>query len=137
MNNPADEISQAEKRRILANDRKVMSSYLAHAQANVDDDRGGRFAAVGKAATVTGTSPGPIYPRLPPTSPWHSNPMPPEPFIDGTGEGNRLGYSVDDMNEASAAPGGQPGLDTADAATAAVPTEGQMVAAAVKPWRRF
>ena len=64
--NPADEISQAEKRRILANEQRL-NTYRAHAEASIDDDRSGRFA-VRKPATVIGASPI-SYPRLPQDAP--------------------------------------------------------------------
>ena len=72
MNN-ADEISQSEKRRVLANDRQVMaerqrvSTYRDAAQASVDDMAGGRYAVIDKPS-VTGTSPI-TYPRQSATSP--------------------------------------------------------------------
>jgi hypothetical protein len=34
-------------------------------------------------------------PRLPPGSPWAGDPVGPEPLIDGSGEGNALGYPID------------------------------------------
>jgi hypothetical protein len=88
--NPADEISQREKRRILAEDRQVRTTYLHHAESSVDDDRGGRYAAIEKSATVVGA--GPVsYPQQPPTSPWHHDPIGDEP---------PLGYSVDAIEPA-------------------------------------
>jgi hypothetical protein len=82
----ADDISMAEKRRILAEEQ--ISSYRAHAEANADMDLGGRFALVQKPATVIGS--GPIsYPQLPTDSPSNQmHMMPPEPS---------LGYSVHDL----------------------------------------
>jgi len=82
----ADEIAQSEKRRILAEDRRART-YHAVAQGSIDDERGGRYGAVGRQPTVTGRS-AISYPQQPPTSPWFSNPMPSEP---------PLGYSVDAM----------------------------------------
>jgi hypothetical protein len=61
-----DEISQAERRRVLANDRKV-STYRDAAQASIDDLCGGRYGAIGKP-TVTGAAPI-SYPRLPSDAP--------------------------------------------------------------------
>src|SRR5262249_28873899 len=84
MNNPADEISQREKRRILIEERR-MRTYQGHA-LDADLDLGGRFAKV-HTTTVTGSSPI-SYPPHPTHSPWHSNPCPPEP---------PLGYSVEEM----------------------------------------
>jgi hypothetical protein len=83
-----DEISQSERRRVLANDRKVLSTYHAVAQGSIDDDRGGRFA-VQKPTTVTGT--GPIsYPRLPSDSPSNQLAM--------TGQEMPLGYDINSMD---------------------------------------
>ena len=76
---------KAVKRAILENDRKA--TYHSIAQSAVDDDRGGRFAFSDSKATVTGSSPI-AYPQQPPTSPWHSDPCPPEP---------PLGYSIEDQ----------------------------------------
>jgi hypothetical protein len=61
-----DEISQAERRRILAEDRRART-YFSEAQANADLELGGRYAKV-TTTTVVGT--GPIqYPRLPLAAP--------------------------------------------------------------------
>jgi hypothetical protein len=84
--NPADEISQREKRRILAEDRQVRSTYLQHAESAVDEDRGGRYAATGSSPRVIGASPI-SYPQQPTNSPWHHDPVGDEPS---------LGYSVED-----------------------------------------
>ena len=85
MNNPADEISQAIKRSVMENERKVGSSYFHHAQASADDDRGGRFAAV-NPTSVTGSTPASQYPRQPATPPWSHDPCGLEPS---------LGYVID------------------------------------------
>ena len=82
--NGADEISQAERRRIMAEDRRGRT-YFGQAQ-HADDDLGGRYAKV-HSTTITGSSPI-SYPAQPSTSPWHHDPCPPEP---------PLGYSVDDV----------------------------------------
>jgi hypothetical protein len=50
------------------------NTYLAHAQADADA-AGGRFAKV-NATEVTGV---PRYPTLPAGSPFHHDPVPPEP----------------------------------------------------------
>jgi hypothetical protein len=84
---PADEISQAERRRVLANDRKVLATYHAVAQTSIDDDRGGRFA-VRSPTTVVGTSPV-TYPRLPLSSPANQAAM--------TAQEPPLGYSINDQ----------------------------------------
>jgi hypothetical protein len=82
-----EEISMAEKRRILAEER--ISSYRAHAEANADFDLGGRYGLVQKPAVVIGASPGVSYPKLPENSPSNQLArMPDEPS---------LGYSVNDQ----------------------------------------
>src|SRR5262245_17680492 len=84
--NRADEISMAEKRRIISKERRL-KTYHAVAQSSIDDDRGGRFAAQSKI-TVVGTTPI-SYPRQPESSPANQAAMsPPEP---------PLGYSVNDQ----------------------------------------
>jgi hypothetical protein len=55
-----DEISQAEKRRILAEDRRSRT-YHAAAQSFIDEDRGGRFSVLEKPV-VSGLV---RYPKLP------------------------------------------------------------------------
>jgi hypothetical protein len=86
MNNPADEISQAERRRILAEDRKART-YFSEAQASLDDNRGGRFA-VTRPTTVIGSSPI-QYPRLPGTAPANQAAL--------VGDEPTLGFSVNDI----------------------------------------
>ena len=86
MTNSADDIPQSERRRIIAEERRLRT-YHGHAQSAVDEDKGGRFAYSGSPATVTGSSPI-SYPAQPENSPWHHDPCPPEP---------PLGFSVDEM----------------------------------------
>jgi hypothetical protein len=91
--NPVDEISQVERRRVFENDRiaaleRRLSTYHAVAQGSIDDERQGRFAAVGKV-TVTGTGPTLQYPRQPETSPANQAVL--------TGQEGPLGYSVNDQ----------------------------------------
>ena len=81
--NPADEISQAERRRIMLEERK--GSYHSVAAGSADDERRGRFAVAGNNTTVVGASPI-SYPQQPSTSPWHRDPVGTEP---------PLGYSVE------------------------------------------
>ena len=78
----------------MHNNRKVMATYHSFAQAEALDDRGGRFAVLDKPA-VTGSSFTPTYPQMPAGSPWANDPVGPEPLIDGSGEGDRLGYAID------------------------------------------
>src|SRR5262245_16943788 len=73
----ADEISQAQKRRILAEDR-LATTYHSASQAFVDEERGGRFAALEKP-TVTGSSGAVRYPRQREGSPWRDDPVGVEP----------------------------------------------------------
>jgi hypothetical protein len=134
--NPADEISQREKRRILAEDRQVRSTYLHHAESSVDDDRGGRFVAIEKSATVVGASQI-SYPTQPATSPWAR---------DVVGDEPPLGYSVEDHDavgerheRAGSAVPVEPTnrMDTADAAAAPALSHVVTGAVAVKPRRRL
>ena len=86
-----EEIDQAEKRRVLANDLSVLrqqregSTYFQH--THPEDEGGGRFSAI-NSATVIGTAPIPQYPELPTNSPSHHDPVPDEP---------PLGFSVNEM----------------------------------------
>lgn len=134
--NPADEISQSEKRRILAEDRQVRSTYMSHAESSIDDDRGGRFAAIEKSATIVGASQI-SYPQQPEGSPWAR---------DVIGDEPPLGYSVEDHDAvgerhergASAAPV-EPTNRMDTAGTAAAPALSHVVtgAVAVKSRRRM
>ena len=83
MNNPADEISQKEKREVMRNDR--LNTYQAHAAASVDEERGGRFSVQTKL-TVIGQSPI-TYPQQPQTSPANQAAL--------VGDEAPLGYSVE------------------------------------------
>ena len=94
------DITQKEKREVMRNDRKVGSTYHSVAQASIDDKRGGRYAISDSKQTVIGSSPI-AYPQQPKTSPWACDPVPPEPLIDGRGEGNRLGFAIDRPGEAA------------------------------------
>jgi hypothetical protein len=70
-----NDATQAERRRILENDR--LNTYQAHAAASVDEERGGRFSVRTKP-TVVGQSPI-SYPKQPEGSPWACDPLPIEP----------------------------------------------------------
>lgn len=75
MSNPADDISQAERRRILAEERLARNTYFGHA-GDTELDLGGRFA---KVTTTTVVGAGPVrYPRQPTGSPWACDPVPAE-----------------------------------------------------------
>src|SRR5262249_30705424 len=84
-----------------ANERRG-KTFHGHAIANANEDRGGRFAYSGQSTSVTGSGPGSVYPRQPAGSPWANDPIGPEPLIDGTSEGNVLGYRIDDMGPGDA-----------------------------------
>jgi hypothetical protein len=86
MTNSADDIPQSERRRIVAEERRIRT-YHGQAQASIDEDRGGRFAYSGSSTSVVGSSPV-SYPAQPAHSPWHRDACPPEP---------PLGFSVDEM----------------------------------------
>jgi hypothetical protein len=83
----ADEISQAERRRILIEERRL-KTYQGHAINSAEDERGGRYAAAGNSITVTGASPI-SYPQQPPGSPWRCDPVPKE---------EPLGFNVNDQD---------------------------------------
>jgi hypothetical protein len=73
---------------------KRSRTYHGYASSDLDDNRGGRYAVTRKTV-LTGTDPIARYASQPPNSPWHADPVGPEPFIDGTGDGARLGYGID------------------------------------------
>jgi hypothetical protein len=137
IHNPADEISQREKRRILAEDRQVRSTYFQHAQSDPDLELGGRFKQL-IPTSVTGSGPSPI-PQQPEGSPWANDPIGLEP---------PLGFSVEDHEavgelherEGSAAPADHTfrvdtdRMDTAGTAATAVTRQ---AAVAAKSKRRM
>ena len=84
--NPADDIPQSEKRRILAEERR-MKTLMGQAQASLDDLAGGRFAHLNKAV-ITGSTPFTPYPKMPEGNPWRCDPVPNE---------EPLGWSVEDQ----------------------------------------
>jgi len=103
MTNSADDIPQSERRRIMAEERR-MRTYHGHAQANIDEDRGGRFAFSGSPTTVTGASPI-SYPTQPDHSPWAKDACPPEPPLNidinalgPTGEPHEIRASTQDQD---------------------------------------
>jgi hypothetical protein len=77
----------------MTKDRRL-GTYMAFAEADADDMAGGRFAAPERKPRIVGASPIVEYPRMP-DGPWKDNPYPEEPLIDGTGEGDVLGYEID------------------------------------------
>jgi hypothetical protein len=111
MNN-ADEISQALRRQILANDRKVseerrMSTYHAHSMS-IDLEMGGRYSKL-HPTSVTGSTSGPVYPEQPETSPANQAAL--------VGPEAPLGYDINAMDpvgefhERGDAPPSEPGGD--------------------------
>jgi hypothetical protein len=78
----------------MENDRKVReqgSTFLDFARSSINDESGGRFAR-SQPQTIVGSTPGPSYPMLPASSPWHgSDPVPDEP---------PLGFAVDALEPA-------------------------------------
>ena len=74
--NPADDIPQSERRRILIEERR-MRTYHGHAQHTGQDFYGGRFKQV---TTTNVVGAGPIsYPAQPEHSPWRRDTCPDEP----------------------------------------------------------
>jgi len=71
---PEDEVSQAEKRRII---REQASTFHQHAQAQADELSQGRFRATGTPRVIGSTSdPAKAYPAA---SAAHQTELPPEP----------------------------------------------------------
>jgi hypothetical protein len=62
---------------------KLLNSYAGREMIEMEQGNIGRFAK-----PENSKSPLPVYPRLPESSPWHHDPVPPE---------EPLGYSVDAM----------------------------------------
>ena len=94
---------QADRLRTLLQDIRKPKDTL-HGRTQIDD-RGGRFAAMGKPV-ITGSTPGPQYPRLP-SGPWSEGldqVSSPEPLIDATDcsdtyIGEPLGSPAEAMSE--------------------------------------
>ena len=80
---PEDEVSQAEKRRII---REQASTFHQHAQAQADETAQGRFRAIG-TPRVVGSMPNPSS-QYPAASAAHQTALPDEP---------PLGFSVNDL----------------------------------------
>jgi hypothetical protein len=99
---PEDEVTQAERRRIL----REGTTFHQHAQAFADEVNQGRFAATG-VPRVVGSTPVPNYPQA--STPFQSDPVPPEP---------PLGFSIDQL-EPSALPCAEETCAPAGAAHAA------------------
>jgi hypothetical protein len=58
---------------------KEPSTYLDHATASAELEAQGRFKKQTESKVVTGV---PTYPNQPSNSPWHSDPVPPEPPLE-------------------------------------------------------
>jgi len=91
MDDNADDVPQAKRRRIMIEERRLRT-YHGHAQSTIDDERGGRYATQGSKQTVIGSSPI-AYPAQPENSPWHRDPVPDEPPLGY--DINALGVSDD------------------------------------------
>jgi hypothetical protein len=84
-----EDIPQDERRRVLKEGElaRKASTYFQQASANIEDERGGRWAKHVKTV-VAGSDPSVAVPRQPSSSPSNQMAMmPPEPV---------LGYSVED-----------------------------------------
>jgi len=86
------EAANERERRKLIEERRL-KTYHGHAQHTDEDIYGGRYARV-NTTVVTGAAPGSAFPQLP-DGPWAKNELPDEPLINGTSEGNVLGYEID------------------------------------------
>src|SRR5262245_38075957 len=80
-----NDASQKERAAILKNDLRTQTMQ-GRAVAELQMEERGRFA---RQANVTGATPATQYPQLPASSPWASDPLPPEP---------PLGFSVEEMD---------------------------------------
>lgn len=86
------EAANEHERRKLTEERRL-KTYHGYAQHTDEDIYGGRYAKV-NTTVVTGAGPGSAFPQLP-DGPWAKNELPDEPLINGTSEGNVLGYEID------------------------------------------
>ena len=88
---------QEKQRQKVREERLARNTYLSHA-SDVELELGGRYAKV-LPTTVVGSEPTVAYPKLP-SGPWSADDgVGTEPPIDGTGDGNRLGYRIDGAQE--------------------------------------
>jgi hypothetical protein len=92
------------------NDRRL-NTYLAFADAEALEGAGGRFNLPEHKSTVVGASPVSPYPALPEGNPFASDPVGPEPLIDGSAEGDKLGYRIDGGPDPSPRPNGDGSSD--------------------------
>jgi hypothetical protein len=103
---PEDEVTQAERRRIL----REGTTFHQHAQAFADELSQGRFAATG-VPTVTGATPIPKYPAA---GAHQSDPVGTEP---------PLGFSVNDLEPSAVSSSLSPVEDTGGAPSSAPPDD--------------
>jgi hypothetical protein len=87
MTNP--DVTMKEKKEILDNDRKVRAgTYKSLAEAEFQNEYGGRYAAAITKTKVAGSDPSVSYPKQPSSSFWSRDPIGLEPS---------LGYRIDDQ----------------------------------------
>jgi hypothetical protein len=90
----SDDEKLAGRRRLI--EERRMRTYLAFAEADALDGAGGRFAALPEQKpSVVGAKAEIAYPQQPEHSHWSRDPVPDEALIDGTGEGDVLGFRID------------------------------------------
>jgi hypothetical protein len=106
------DIPQKEKKEILENDRKVRGTYHSLAEAEANNELGGRFSAAITKTKVIGSSPI-SYPQQPTNSPWRRDPCGVEPPLGfsvedqpTTGEAWEVQKSIDDLASSPSAHGG-------------------------------
>jgi hypothetical protein len=92
MTTPSEIKENRERQEVLRNDQKVReqaATYHGFASAELAQPRG-RFGEAEGKQFVVGSTPGPVYPKLPASSPWAHDPAPNE---------EPLGFRVDAMPE--------------------------------------
>jgi hypothetical protein len=90
-------VNVGTERKKVKEEREARNTYLSHA-SDTELELGGRYSKL-LPTQVTGREPVVTVPKQPEGSPWHSDPVGTEPFIDGTGDGNQLGYRIDGSQE--------------------------------------
>jgi hypothetical protein len=74
MSGPSNQAEQKERKALAGS--TTATTY--HSRAMVDFELDGTAGRFGKPSVVSGAQPGVNYPRLPSSSPWHSDIVPPE-----------------------------------------------------------
>src|SRR5262245_30858249 len=120
-NEPMDDEPEIVRRIEKARQRRGQT-YHGYASGDLDDLAGGRFRIL-KKPSITGSAPVAEYPRLPEGSPWAKDEFAPEPPIDRSEDGVRVGYRIDAREDVA----GDPTVDRQTKAGVARP----------KWWRRF